>query len=139
MVNGRWQASRVVTVLVVNDEPAIRSMLREVLEDEGFVAETAEDGQQGLAMLRRSLVPRVLVLDDTMPVMGGPEVLDALTADPALAKRTTCVYLTSRPESFSPVLMRILMDFNAPVLTYPLDMEVFLRAVEEAAAHLPPR
>lgn len=86
MVNGRWRASRVVTVLVVNDDLAIRSLLGEVLEGEGFVVETAEDGQQWLAALRRSRVPQVLVLDDTMPVMGGPEVLDALHADPALAK-----------------------------------------------------
>lgn len=51
------------------------------------------------------------------------------------------MYLTSRPESLSPVLTRILMDVNAAVLTYhhPLDMAVFVRAVEEAAAHLPPR
>lgn len=102
MANGRWQAGRVVAVLVVNDDPAIRSLLREMLQEEGYVVETAEDGQQALSMLRRLPVPLVMVLDDIMPVMDGSKLLEAIAAEPTVAKRIACVYQTSRPESFSP-------------------------------------
>ena len=102
MVNGRWQASRVVTVLVVNDEPAIRSMLREVLEDEGFVVETAEDGQQGLAMLRHSRVPRVLVLDDTVSVMGTPRSSTRSTPTPRLPSEPPACTSRHAPSPFPP-------------------------------------
>lgn len=139
MVNGTWQADRATTVLVVNDEAAIRSMLREMLQLEGFQVETAEEGRQALAILRRSLMPRVMLLDDIMPVMGGQEVLEALATNLDIVRRTACVYLNSRPESVSAVLTRLLTVFNASVLAYPFTPEQLLAAIEIAAARLPLR
>ena len=63
-------------VLVVDDEPSIRSILRLGLESEGFKVLEAGDGADGLAafMRHRSSISMVL-LDWTMPRMGGAEVL----------------------------------------------------------------
>lgn len=137
MFNGNWQAEGVIRVLVVNDESAIRNLLQQTLSEEGYTAiETAKDGQQALAALRQSRIHRVMILDDIMPVMGGREVVEALVADPELAHRTACVYLTARPSSLPLALTQLLMRVNATVLNYGFDPASLLRAVEEAAGRL---
>lgn len=65
--------------------------------------------------------------------------MEALAADPVLSRRTAVVYLTARSERLPARLTRLLLDFNAPVLSYPFDLEVFARTVAEAASRLPPR
>jgi CheY-like chemotaxis protein len=67
-------------VLVIDDEPSIRHILRFSLEAHGYEVIVAEDGQRGVAMARRQH-PDVIVLDLMMPVMDGHTVLDVLRAD----------------------------------------------------------
>ena len=43
--------TRVSTILIIDDEPGIRTVLRDVLEDEGYTVLAAEDGIAGLAEL----------------------------------------------------------------------------------------
>ena len=57
-------------VLVVDDDPDIRGLLVSVLEDDGYEAESAGDGQAALAILERWPAD-VVVLDLMMPVMDG--------------------------------------------------------------------
>jgi two-component system, NtrC family, nitrogen regulation response regulator NtrX len=68
-------------ILVVDDEPAIRNSLRGVLEDEGYVAETAESGEACLEILRGSTF-EVVLLDIWMPGMDGMEVLERIQEMP---------------------------------------------------------
>ena len=72
------------TVLVVDDDPGQLALMSRFLEREGFSARTALDGPSGLA-LARSLSPRAILLDVTMPGMDGWSVLRALKADPQTA------------------------------------------------------
>ncbi|MFH0811057.1 MAG: HD domain-containing phosphohydrolase [Pseudomonadota bacterium] len=60
------------TVLVVDDEPQIRGLIREVLEAAGFSCLEAEDGYRCLKALR-SLRPDVILMDINMPYMDGYE------------------------------------------------------------------
>jgi len=69
-------------VLVVEDEPAIRSFVAMILEDEGFAVETAVDGREALAKAQRQR-PDVIVLDLMMPVMNGWELIAVWQADSA--------------------------------------------------------
>ena len=62
------------SILIIDDEPGIRTVLRDVLEDEGYTVLAAEDGAQGLAELAASSVDLVF-LDVWLPNMGGIEVL----------------------------------------------------------------
>jgi CheY-like chemotaxis protein len=64
-------------VLVVEDDPWIRSILTELLEGEGYVVTEAADGLAGLE-LARSEEPDVIVLDLAMPGKTGDEVLREL-------------------------------------------------------------
>ena len=62
-----------VTVLVVDDEPAIVELLHDFLEAEGFRVETARDGREALAALSRGPVACIL-LDVMMPGLSGFDV-----------------------------------------------------------------
>jgi len=69
--------SRPIRVLVVDDEPAIRTSLTAILRDEGFEAEAVESGEACLARLgERSF--DVLLLDVWLPGIDGMEVLERL-------------------------------------------------------------
>ena len=62
-------------VLVVDDDPAIREIVTMALEDEGYDAVTARDGQDALEVLARmnGAPPDVIILDMNMPRVNGWE------------------------------------------------------------------
>jgi CheY-like chemotaxis protein len=70
----------VARVLVIDDEPDVRWLLRLSLERIGHEVLLAEDGLRGVAMAQRQH-PDAIVLDLMMPVMDGYGVLDALAKD----------------------------------------------------------
>lgn len=72
------------TVLVIDDDPAVRRLVGRMLAREGFRVLEAVGGEQGLAMAR-SETPDVITLDVLMPGMDGWAVLTALKDDPTLA------------------------------------------------------
>jgi CheY-like chemotaxis protein len=67
-------------VLVIDDEPDVRWLLRLSLERAGHEVLLAEDGLRGVAMAQRQR-PDAIVLDLMMPVMDGYGVLDVLRKD----------------------------------------------------------
>jgi CheY-like chemotaxis protein len=71
-------------ILVIDDDPAVRDLMKRFLNKEGFQVETAADGESGL-YLAKELHPAAITLDVMMPGMDGWAVLTALKADPDLA------------------------------------------------------
>jgi two-component system, OmpR family, phosphate regulon response regulator PhoB len=71
-------------VLVVEDEPDIRSLIVHHLERDGFRCRTAASGGEALARVRGT-APDLVVLDLMLPGMDGLEVCRRLRADPATA------------------------------------------------------
>ncbi|MBP3270283.1 MAG: sigma-54-dependent Fis family transcriptional regulator, partial [Bacteroidales bacterium] len=67
-------------ILIVDDEKAIRNSLGEILVDEGYEVETAEDGPSALAKVDKERFD-VIFCDIKMPGMDGIEVLEKLEAD----------------------------------------------------------
>jgi CheY-like chemotaxis protein len=65
------------TVLVIDDEALVRDVVARMVEDLGYSAVTAADGQSGLDLLDRESIDAVLV-DLTMPQMSGADVVAAL-------------------------------------------------------------
>jgi CheY-like chemotaxis protein len=63
------------TVLVVDDDPSMQSVLTVWLQGEGFTVQTASNGAEALERIRDH-VPEVIVLDLRMPVMSGAEFLE---------------------------------------------------------------
>ncbi len=72
------------TVLVVDDDPTARDMMRRFLAKEGFDVITATDGKECLR-LARDVNRAVILLDVLMPGLDGWDVLRELKADPELA------------------------------------------------------
>ena len=77
----RGGIGHVGTVLVIDDDPAVRDLLQRFLAKEGFRVVTAAGGEEGLR-LARELQPDAITLDVMMPGMDGWAVLAALKADP---------------------------------------------------------
>ena len=91
MQNGNEHNAR---VLVVDDEAHIVQVVALKFRNAGLEVETAGDGDEALAALRRS--PFDLVVTDLqMPVMSGIELARAMSADAALA-RIPVLMLTAR-------------------------------------------
>lgn len=65
---------RVTTVLVVDDDPAVRQYIGDILELEGHTVRTASDGYQALREIDAER-PDCVLLDIMMPGMSGLEVL----------------------------------------------------------------
>lgn len=71
-------------ILVVDDDPSIRFMLRLILERGGFDVAEAHHGAAALNQMKGAL-PDVVVTDMMMPVMGGGELIQRLRSDPRTA------------------------------------------------------
>jgi DNA-binding NtrC family response regulator len=67
-------------ILIVDDERAIRNSLKEILGDEGYDVDVAEDGPTALAKVDKEKFD-VIFCDIKMPGMDGTEVLEKIVAD----------------------------------------------------------
>lgn len=74
---------RPATVLVVDDDQALRETTVEILREEGHTVVQAEDGLRALDLLRGGDID-VLLLDLGLPRMDGPAVLEALEEPPTV-------------------------------------------------------
>ncbi len=72
------------TVLVVDDEPAIRELLRDLLDDEGYHVLAAMDGTAALLAARHH-PPDLVLADLMMPGLDGRALAERLHADPQTA------------------------------------------------------
>jgi signal transduction histidine kinase/CheY-like chemotaxis protein len=66
------------TVLVIDDDPEIRTLTRQMLERTGLTVGEAVNGAEGLAWLAANPLPAIILLDLMMPVMDGFEFLDRM-------------------------------------------------------------
>ncbi len=69
-------------ILIVDDDPTFRNLLKMIFQEKGFVVFTAADGESGLTQTRREK-PDVVLLDIQLPGIDGYGVLERLKADPA--------------------------------------------------------
>jgi len=76
---------RCKSILVVEDDDDIRSALVDLLESEGYVAQSAVNGKDALERLESTEKPCLVLLDMMMPIMNGREFLDVVMKDSNLA------------------------------------------------------
>ncbi|NQS99384.1 MAG: response regulator [candidate division Zixibacteria bacterium] len=90
-------------ILVVDDEPDIRTFFATVLEDNGAEVIEAADGNEAIELLHKEK-PDLVTLDLNMPGKDGGEVFEAMRNNPELAGIPVCI-ITGRPE-----LRRLIYD-----------------------------
>jgi len=74
------------SVLVVDDDAGIRKTLSRILEKEGYLVETVENGEQAIEASKKSFF-NVALIDIRLPHMEGTELLDRLKeTEPKMAK-----------------------------------------------------
>lgn len=64
-------------ILVIDDSPTLRKLLRHYLQKKGYSVNEAHNGRVGLECFTREAFD-LIILDMAMPVMGGAEVLETL-------------------------------------------------------------
>jgi CheY-like chemotaxis protein len=85
-------------ILVVEDDPALRTTLTEVLADAGYDVASATDGKDALAQLGGRAPPSIILLDLAMPVMDGWAFREAQKRDPRIASIPTVILSGSLSE-----------------------------------------
>ncbi len=118
------------TVLVVDDEPTVRMLVTEVLEDLGYTAIEAADGAAGLKVLQSDTRIDLLVTDVGLPGgMNGRQVADAgRAARPGLS----VLFITGYAENA--VLSHGHLDPGMHVLTKPFAVEALASRIRELIA-----
>lgn len=111
------------SILVVEDEPIIRENIQMLLELEGYPVYTAENGEVGLAILRKLPRPCLILLDLLMPVMNGIEFLNAKSRDDIIASIPVCVVsgVSERPN----------MKNVAAFIKKPLEFDGLLKFIHQ--------
>ena len=69
-----------VSILIIDDDESIRTMLRTALEDQGYEVREAADGQDGLRQYRENPAD-LIILDIFMPEISGFEVMLELESE----------------------------------------------------------
>jgi CheY-like chemotaxis protein len=112
------------TILVVDDEPSIRQLVAEVLDDEGYGTVMASDGQEALDALGLHEI-QLVISDVMMPRMGGVELLRGIRARGDL--RSLPVILISAASYPSLAGLE-----SVTFLQKPFDLQALVEAVEAA-------
>jgi len=120
-------AGFLATVLICDDEPSLRELIRISLDGPYEFVE-ADDGEESLELARR-VRPDVVILDMMMPRRNGLEVLTALRQEKDLAD-TPVIVLTAQPATRDQAL-RAGADV---VMVKPFEPEQIAAAVREVLA-----
>jgi DNA-binding NtrC family response regulator len=83
--------NRSESVLIVEDEEAVRELAAEFMKSAGYTVLTASDGMEALEVAKRSGPIKVLITDIVMPNMRGPELAKVLKAS---RKNLKIVYMS---------------------------------------------
>jgi two-component system, OmpR family, response regulator len=125
-------------VIVVDDSPAVRSVVRIALERERIPAVTFPDGLDLMAALRDGEIapPKVLLLDIVMPRMGGYRVARALRSNPGF-QSTKVFMMTGYDGMLNRALSAVLRlgfirkPFKSPEMVRTVREALGMRPVED--------
>jgi CheY-like chemotaxis protein len=109
-------------ILLVEDDPAIRTLMVTWLDIEGYDVRTASNGREALVRLREE-APCLMVVDLNMPLMDGAELRRQQLQMPGLSAIPFILV------SASDNAMQIAQDLGIDLITKPFDADRLLRIV----------
>lgn len=122
-------------ILIVDDEPDLRVILRAALEARGYDCEEAEDGLTALDRIEQT-PPDLVISDVLMPRMNGWQLMARLSADPE-RRRLPVILLTAAPDD--EVVDRAREVGAVACLAKPVDFDRMMEVVETQSGRLDPR
>jgi len=118
----------VVSILVVDDEPAIRALVARIAQRAGFDVDVARDGAEAIAKLDDAARFDVVILDLMMPIVDGYGVIDHVRATGA---GHPAIILISAADSAA--LRRLDGSIVHSVIRKPFDIDVLSDLITAAA------
>lgn len=117
-------------ILVVEDDPSVQSLMRYLLESEGYDVVIARDGLEGLVKMELQH-PSLMILDLMMPNVSGDRVLQEIRSDPRLASVPILVVSGRHDvhESFDTVLG------TENVFAKPIEPDALLGRIADLLGH----
>ncbi len=116
-------------ILVVEDDSDIRNALIDMLESEGYHAESAANGKEALDLLHTIQKPCLVLLDMMMPIMNGREFLDEVMKDSYLAPIPVLVV--------SAIADRTTTKGAIGFIKKPVDIDTILKIVNQYCEGVP--
>jgi CheY-like chemotaxis protein len=123
-------------VLVVDDSQVVRDTVRAMLEQAGYSVSEATNGVEGLAALRASASPMVVLLDYQMPEMDGEEVLETVAGDGGPLAEHEYIIITANQATFPESFIELLRHLSIRVLGKPFKPGELVGVVEGATVRL---
>jgi len=116
------------TVMVVEDDEAIREAYVDLLEIEGYAVISAINGSDALEKLKKlkasEMLPDLIVTDLMMPIMNGNRFIELLRSDKELGKLPIVVISAISFKN----------DRGIPSIRKPLSIESFIRSISQYCA-----
>ena len=113
-------------ILIVDDEPEFAKLIKTRLTAEGYLVDTAEDGQQGLDKVKAC--PDLVILDVMMPIINGYNFCRLLKSQESV-REIPIIFLTSRDKQED---REIGIEMGADVyLTKPVQIDDLLTNVKQ--------
>src|SRR5580658_2294355 len=126
-------AERRQTILVVDDEQDLRSLVANVLTEYGYKVVTASSGAKAIGLLTKMDEPPDLLLTDVvMPGMSGPVLADQL-----LAKFTSARVLFMSGYDERQVVQRYVVEKGFALIIKPFQLHSLCAAVKKALESAP--
>ena len=130
------------SLLIVDDDDTIRETIRLIFEDTNYTILEASNGKEALTILRESLVPLIVLLDERMPYLNGEEVLRSILRDRSLHHRHTYIFMSAVPHISRHLrLQRLLHALAVETIPKPFDISDLEQAVacaqQRLATHSP--
>jgi CheY-like chemotaxis protein len=123
-----------MSILVVDEDDAIRLVISTILTEEGYLVTEAVNGQAALTQLHTSTpLPCVILLDLMMPVMSGWEFLRIRQTDPVVQCIPVVAISASRGVADSVATLKV-----QQALAKPIDLDRLLATVQRYCPSAPP-
>jgi len=123
-------------ILVADDSPTVRTVLRGWLESAGHTVQEASDGEHTLKALRAARQPMVILLDYLMPGMTGDEVLRRALEQGYVPPRYVYVIVSGLTGDFPSTFTDLLHRLSIQILPKPFDQHTLLSLVAFLASLL---
>jgi CheY-like chemotaxis protein len=117
----------VSAILVVDDDPSVRFVVRLVLERDGHDVREAAHGEAALNLMRPDSLPDLVTTDLMMPVLGGVELIQRLRSEPRTAW-IPIVVISGSPEAARALQRSGLVE---AIVNKPFDATVLAQCVRD--------